>query len=138
MSEFTDILTHARRLNAATKDLSVSELKEIVTKLENIMEQRKEEEAEQQRAEAAKLAEIERIRKEIQAAGLNPEDILGILPGRVPVKRSLRKREPKPAKYEYTMSNGERRTWTGQGRMPRPIQKAMNEGRHLESFLIKK
>ncbi|RUO24710.1 H-NS family nucleoid-associated regulatory protein [Aliidiomarina sanyensis] len=137
MSEFTDILTHARRLNAATKDLSVTELQEVMAKLENIIEQRKEEEAEQQRAEAAKLADIERIRKDIEAAGLNPEDILGA-PSRAPVKRSQRKRAPKPAKYEYTMSNGEKRTWTGQGRMPKPIQKALNQGKKLESFLIKK
>ncbi|WP_194755908.1 H-NS family histone-like protein [Aliidiomarina indica] len=136
MSEFTDILTHARRLNAATKDLSVAELQEVAVKLDNVIEQRKEEEAELKRAEAAKLADIERIRKDIQAAGLNPEDILGAS-GRAPVKRSQRKRAPKPPKYEYTMSNGERRTWTGQGRMPKPIQKALNQGKSLESFLIK-
>ncbi|TRW49499.1 H-NS histone family protein [Aliidiomarina halalkaliphila] len=136
MSEFTDILTHARRLNAATKSLSVSDLQEVAVKLENVIEQRKEEEAELKRAQAAKLADIERIRKEIQAAGLDPQDILGTTAS-TPKKRSLRKRAPKPAKYEYTMSNGERRTWTGQGRMPKPIQKAVNSGKSLESFLIK-
>ena len=33
MKEFTDILTHARRLNAATKTLTSVELEDVATKL---------------------------------------------------------------------------------------------------------
>ncbi|EGN76454.1 DNA-binding protein H-NS [Idiomarina sp. A28L] len=139
MSEFTDILTHARRLNAATKELTVAELNDVATKLANIIEQRKDEEAEQQRLLAAKQLEIERIRKQIADAGLNPEDFLGTDSGAGKTKsprKPYKARAPKPAKYKYTDAEGESKTWTGQGRTPKPIQEALNAGRSLNDFLI--
>lgn len=137
MSTFIDILTHARRLNAATKDLTVAELKEVADKLDGVIAKRKEDEAELMRIEQEKQIHIDRIRREMEAAGLDAGDILGhdaVAAGAKPV----RKRAPKPPKYEYTDENGERRTWTGQGRNPRPIQQAINAGGSKEDFLIKK
>ncbi|RUO38665.1 hypothetical protein CWE13_03185 [Aliidiomarina shirensis] len=139
MSEFTDILTHARRLNAATKELTVAELNDVAAKLANIIEQRKDDEAEQQRQQAAKQLEIERIRKQIADAGLNPEEVLGTEAGVSKGKskrKPYKKRAPKPAKYKYIDANGESKTWTGQGRTPKPIQEALNAGRSLNDFLI--
>jgi len=47
------------------------------------------------------------------------------------------KRAPRPANYRYTDENGEERTWTGQGRQPTPIRRAIEEqGKKLEDFLI--
>ncbi|HLV47799.1 MAG TPA: H-NS family nucleoid-associated regulatory protein [Aliidiomarina sp.] len=137
MSTFIDILTHARRLNAATKDLSVVELKEVADKLDGVIAQRMEDEAELMRIEQEKQVHIDRIRREMEAAGLDAGDILGhaaVNAGAKPV----RKRAPKPPKYEYTDEHGEHRTWTGQGRNPRPIQQAINAGGSKEDFLIKK
>lgn len=134
MSTFLDILTHVRRLNAATKELSVAELKEVASKLDGVIAQRKEDEAELRKIELEKQVHIDRIRREMEAAGLNPEDILGhAAVSAAPV----RKRAPKPPKYEYITEDGERRTWTGQGRNPRPIQQAINAGGSKEDFLIK-
>ena len=48
-----------------------------------------------------------------------------------------RKRAPKPPKYEFKDENGELKTWTGQGRMPKALQNALDNGRALEEFLIK-
>ncbi|MDV5393114.1 H-NS family nucleoid-associated regulatory protein [Shewanella xiamenensis] len=47
-----------------------------------------------------------------------------------------RERQPKPPKYAITV-DGEQVTWTGQGRMPKPIKAAIDNGASLESFLIK-
>lgn len=48
------------------------------------------------------------------------------------------KRAARPAKYSYVDENGETKTWTGQGRTPAVIKKAMEEqGKQLEDFLIK-
>jgi DNA-binding protein H-NS homolog len=53
------------------------------------------------------------------------------------VPSSIRKkREPRPAKYKYTDETGQERTWTGQGRTPRVIQKALDKGASLASFEI--
>ena len=48
----------------------------------------------------------------------------------------VKKREPRPAKYKYTDETGQERTWTGQGRTPRVIQKALDKGASLASFEI--
>ena len=45
------------------------------------------------------------------------------------------KRAPRPAKYRYT-EDGQEKTWTGQGRMPKAIAEAIEGGKALENFLI--
>ncbi|OEG04156.1 hypothetical protein BFG06_22165 [Aeromonas caviae] len=42
---------------------------------------------------------------------------------------------PRPAKYKYA-EDGQEKTWTGQGRMPKAIAEAVANGRALEEFLI--
>ncbi|MGF7447339.1 H-NS family nucleoid-associated regulatory protein, partial [Klebsiella michiganensis] len=44
--------------------------------------------------------------------------------------------QPRPAKYRFTDHTGAEKTWTGQGRMPKPLAKAVAEGKSLDSFLI--
>ena len=47
------------------------------------------------------------------------------------------KRAARPAKYSYVDENGETKTWTGQGRTPAVIKKAMDEqGKTLDDFLL--
>jgi len=50
-------------------------------------------------------------------------------------KASKGKRAPRPAKYRY-LDNGVEKTWTGQGRMPSVIAKAVAEGKSVEDFAI--
>lgn len=136
MSDFLSILTHERRLKANTKDLSVADLQDVKAKLERIITAREEEEAELRQEEEVKQARVAEIKKKMQEAGLNIEDLgLGGSSGSSS-KEPRRKRAPKPAKYEYT-DNGERKTWTGQGRTPKVIQQALDKGKSLNSFLIK-
>lgn len=50
-------------------------------------------------------------------------------------RASKGKRAPRPAKYRY-LDNGVEKTWTGQGRMPSAIAKAVAEGKSVEDFAI--
>lgn len=134
MKDFINILTHARRLNAATKSLTASELKDVAEKLEGVIEKRTQEEIEELKEQQKKRAQIEEIRKKMEEAGLSAEDLLESSPT---AAKPRKKRTPLPPKYEYTDENGERQTWTGQGRAPKPIQKALNSGGSKEQFLIK-
>lgn len=138
MSDFLNILTHERRLRANTKELSVSELEDVKAKLTRVIAAREEEEAELRKAEADKQARVEAIRKQMADAGLNVEDLAPELAaaGGKPKQASARKRAAKPAKYQYD-ANGEKKTWTGQGRTPKVIQKALDQGKSLKEFLIK-
>ena len=70
------------------------------------------------------------------ADGIDPNELLNSLAA---VKSGTKaKRAQRPAKYSYVDENGETKTWTGQGRTPAVIKKAMDEqGKSLDDFLIK-
>ncbi|WP_249555161.1 H-NS family nucleoid-associated regulatory protein [Shewanella sp. 8A] len=130
MSEFLEILTHGRRFKAAVKDLSVEELRDLAAKLDKILVERESMEAEEQQAIAARNAKIEEIRQQMEAVGLSIDDL-----GGVAVKASIKKRAPRPAKYQIEV-DGEVIQWTGQGRMPTVFKNEVNKGRSMDDFLI--
>jgi DNA-binding protein H-NS len=69
------------------------------------------------------------------ADGIDPNELLSTLAAvKAPGKA---KRAARPAKYKYTDENGEAKTWTGQGRTPAVIKKAIEEqGKQLDDFLL--
>lgn len=134
MSEFISILTHGRRLKAAVKELSVSELEEVQEKLSKVIADRAEEEAQQLQQEAEKRRKIEELRKAMDAAGIDASELVG---SSVSAPKTRRKRAPKPPKYAINDANGNRITWTGQGRMPNALKQALERGDKIEKFLIK-
>lgn len=137
MQEFSKILNHLRRLKANTKDMSSDELSEARDKLDQVIQERREEERKAEEELKAKRVEIERIRREMEAAGVDISDLAPELQEVVPNKKTGRKRAPLPAKYEYWV-NGERHTWTGQGRMPKAMREAIEAGsKTKDDFLIK-
>lgn len=138
MSDFINILRHERRLKAALKELDLNELESVKEKFDSVISQRREEEAEKLRQQEAKQKKIEEFKSAMAEAGIELSDILEQELGGEPiVKTTRKKRAPKPPKYEYTDENGEKQTWTGQGRMPKAMKTAIDNGKPLESFLIK-
>ncbi|GAB3291713.1 H-NS histone family protein [Pseudidiomarina andamanensis] len=133
MSEFLKILNHGRRLKAAVKELSVTELEEVREKLNKVIEERKEEEAELKKLEVEKQRKIEEVKRFIDEAGIDLAELVGEPSVTAKVKT---KRTPKPPKYEITDNDGNRVTWTGQGRMPKALKAAVDSGKSLEDFLI--
>lgn len=139
MSEFISILTHARRLKAAVEVLTLEQLQEVSAKLVKIIDDRIADEEDGRRAEAEKLAKIEKYKEMLAADGLSVAEILGVIGNVAPASNKGgkgNKRAPRPAKYEYYV-NGERGTWTGQGRMPNALKVKVEHGEPLENFLIK-
>ena len=69
------------------------------------------------------------------ADGIDPNELLSTMAA---VKAGTKtKRAARPAKYSYVNENGETKTWTGQGRTPAVIKKAMDEqGKTLDDFLL--
>lgn len=55
----------------------------------------------------------------------------------VNLHKSKTKEKAKP-KYAYTDENGIKKTWSGQGRMPKHIKESIESGKPLEDFLIDK
>ncbi len=129
MSDFLEILTHGRRFKAAVKELSVEELQDLATKLDNIIVEREELAELESKANAERNEKIDAIRKQMEEIGLSVDDLGD-------VKSAPKKRAPRPAKYEITVDD-ELIQWTGQGRMPTVFKNEVDKGRSLEEFLIK-
>lgn len=130
MEDFVQIVGHARRFKKATKSLSIDELVEVKAKLEKIIEDRIASEAEENKKNAEKIEKIKKIREMLAEEGIEPDELVL----EAPVKKG--KRAPRPPKYAITDANGNRVTWTGQGRMPNIFKERVERGESIDNFLI--
>nr|MBO8919303.1 H-NS histone family protein [Proteus mirabilis] len=77
---------------------------------------------------------LQKYRELLIADGIDPTDLLEAAGAS---KTGRAKRAARPAKYSCVDDNGETKTWTGQGRTPAVIKRAIEEeGKSLEDFLI--
>lgn len=130
MSDVIKALLNARSLKAASKELTLEQLEESLAKFTKIVEERKAEEEAVRAANEEKNRELEEIKQLLKEKGIDPAELLS------PAASETKKREPRPAKYQYQDEQGEWRQWTGQGRKPKPIQQALDAGKSLDDFLI--
>lgn len=135
MSEALKILNNIRTLRAQARECTLETLEEMLEKLEVVVNERREEES----AAAAEVEErtrkLQQYREMLIADGIDPNELLNSMAAAKSGTKA--KRAARPAKYSYD-ENGETKTWTGQGRTPAVIKKAMEEqGKQLEDFLIK-
>lgn len=131
MNEFTAILCHARRFKGSVKELSIEQLEEVKLKLDKIIKDRTLELEEFRKGEAEHLEKIKRIQEMMAAEGIDPSE----LQASATVKTT--KKAPRQPKYEIKNAEGERITWTGQGRMPNLFKARVEQGEEMETFLIK-
>ena len=129
MNELTKGLTNLRSLRAAVRDLTLEQAESSLLKLQTAIEEKRAQAAEIEQAEQERRARIAKYKELIKQEELTA--IIGAAPSSI-----RKKREPRPAKYKYTDETGQERTWTGQGRTPRVIQKALDKGVSLASFEI--
>lgn len=134
MSEITKTLLNIRSLRAFSRDLTLEQLEEALDKLTIVVEERRESEQQEQAALAEQEAKLAAIAEQIASEGIDIQALMSALAGETKSK-AKGKRAPRPAKYKY-MDNGVEKTWTGQGRTPSTIQKALDEGKSLEQFEI--
>ncbi|QUM80470.1 H-NS histone family protein [Moritella sp. 5] len=133
MNDFIKVFLNARSLRAVTKELSVVQLEDVLIKFTKIVEDRKESEAAELEKQQEKQAMMNDILLQLKENGISPEELMNLTDSTI--EKTKTKRGPRPAKYSYDL-NGETKTWTGQGRMPLPLQEVMNEKGSIEEFLI--
>ena len=134
MSEALKILNNIRTLRAQARECTLETLEEMLEKLEVVVNERREEES----AAAAEIEErtrkLQQYREMLIADGIDPNELLNSLAA---VKSGTKaKRAARPAKYSYVDENGETKTWTGQGRMPKAIADQIAQGLELKDFEI--
>ena len=133
MSSMLKNLNNIRSLRVMARELSVEVLDDMLEKLRVVTKERRDEEELLQRQRAEQQEKINTLLALMQADGINPEELLSMTPA---TAGSVKKRQPRPAKYRFTDLNGETKTWTGQGRTPKPIAQALAAGKSLDDFLI--
>ena len=133
MSDMLQKLNNIRSLRAMAREFSTDVLEEMLEKFRIVTEEKREEEASQRENMAEKREKINSLLEQMQADGISPADLIG---NSGQVKGGSKKRAARPAKYRFTDENGEEKTWTGQGRMPKPVAQALENGKTLEDFLI--
>ncbi|QFI37214.1 H-NS histone family protein [Moritella marina ATCC 15381] len=135
MNDFIKVFLNARSLRAATKELSVEQLEDVLIKFTAIVNDRKEAEAADLEKQQEKQAKMNEILLQLKENGISPEELMGLTDTTSEKTKTKTKRGPRPAKYAYDL-NGDAKTWTGQGRMPLPLQEVMNAKGTIEEFLI--
>ncbi|HII3713839.1 TPA: H-NS family nucleoid-associated regulatory protein [Pasteurella multocida] len=129
MSDLLKMLTNVRSLRVLARETSLEQLEIALEKFSLVVEEKREAEA-----KAERQARIAKLKESLIQEGITAQE-LAILLGQES-QSQRKKREPRPAKYKYIDENGEERTWTGQGRTPKVIQKALDAGNSLSSFEI--
>lgn len=135
MSEALKILNNIRTLRAQARECSLETLEEMLEKLEVVVNERRDEESQAQAEVEERTRKLQQYREMLIADGIDPNELLSSLASsKAPGKA---KRAARPAKYQYIDENGETKTWTGQGRTPAVIKKAIEEqGKQLDDFLL--
>lgn len=134
MNEFLKVLLNIRSLRATCRELTLEQLEEGLEKLTAIVTERQQDESAERQARAEHQRKITEYAEMLKAAGIDLAELVGSVTIDAP-KAGKGKRAPRPAKYRY-LDNGVEKTWTGQGRMPSAIAKAVAEGKSVEDFAI--
>lgn len=134
MSELLKTLNNIRSLRVLARESTLQQLEAALEKFQQVVDAKRAEEEEALRQETARQERIAKLKESLKQEGITAEELAEILAQNPTSQR--KKRQPRPAKYKYVDENGEVKTWTGQGRTPRPIQSALNEGKSLSSFEI--
>ncbi|MDD0824940.1 H-NS family nucleoid-associated regulatory protein [Mannheimia sp. AT1] len=130
-------LFNIRSLRAFSKDLTLEQLESISEKLAIIITEKQEEIKKQELEQAKQLENLNKYKEMLKQDGITIDELAELLANKVIKARKARKPvAPRPAKYKFVDENGNEKTWTGQGRTPKALQKLLNEGKKLEDFEI--
>lgn len=127
-------LNNIRTLRAMARELSLDVLEEMLEKVRVVAEEKRSELAELEQQRAEQQGKINALLELMKADGISPSDLLG----------SDMAQAGKPAKnvnrvkrnIALLISTVKEKTWTGQGRTPKPIANALANGKSLDDFLI--
>ena len=132
MTEVLKVLTNIRSLRVLAKNESLELLESILEKLQLVISEKREELLKIQQEEKERQERIAEYKDLLKKEGITVDELAEILGAEVPRK----KREARPAKYQYVDENGVTKTWTGQGRTPKAIQIKLDKGQSLSDFEI--
>ena len=132
MTDVLKVLNNIRSLRVIARELPLEQLEGILEKVQLVVAEKKEELLKVQQEENERQERIAKYKELVKQEGITADELAKILGSDVVRK----KRESRPAKYQYVDENGVVKTWTGQGRTPKAIQVQLDKGKSLSSFEI--
>ena len=136
MNDFLKTLMNIRSLRAVLRELSYEQLVEAKDKFDEIYAEREQQESKLREESAERLQKLAEFTELLKQAGIDPSELVGTAaPAKADGSANKAKRASRPAKYKY-IEDGQEKTWTGQGRMPKAIAEAVAAGKALDDFLI--
>lgn len=132
MTDVLKVLNNIRSLRVIARELPLEQLEGILEKVQLVVAEKKEELLKVQQEENERQERIAKYKELLKQEGITADELAEILGSDVVRK----KRESRPAKYQYVDENGGAKTWTGQGRTPKAIQMQLDKGKSLSSFEI--
>lgn len=135
MSDLLKTLNNIRTIRAQARELSPESLEEIIEKLLVVAGERRDEEKEKEEATREHREKLQKLRTMLAEQGVDPYELID--EDSPKVRKTQKPRETRPAKYKFTDTNGDEKTWSGQGRTPTGLKVHLDAGRQLEEFLIK-
>lgn len=114
--------------------LTFDEISKVKSNMERIYEEKKDEDELEKQLLEEKNQKLDELCEKILADGYDLDVVMDFVSRQK--KKMKMKRKPRPEKYEYYNEEGERQTWTGQGRMPKLIKLQVDNGKDLNDFLI--
>ncbi|CAK6500235.1 DNA-binding protein H-NS (plasmid) [Pantoea sp. Nvir] len=133
MSDALKALNNLRTLRVQAREIELDVLNEMLEKFSVVVAERREEVNAEQAAQKEKAEKLALYKEMLMKDGIDISDLADLAQNESKPKA---KRAPRPAKYKFTDENGETKFWTGQGRTPSPIKKALDAGGSLDEFLI--
>lgn len=135
MSEVLKTLNNIRSLRVLAREISLDQLEAMAEKLAIVIEEKRESVKAEELEKAKRLEGLNKYKELLEKDGISAEELVLLLGA----SGESKKREPRsvrPAKYKYINEQGVEKTWTGQGRTPFAIQKALDAGKSLQDFEI--
>ena len=129
MSTAIKLLLNLRALSR--ESIPLDQLQKALENLSQVVNERIAEDAQEKSTSKEREEKLEIYRQMLLSDGLSIEDLLSIQEKAPKKPRAIR-----PAKYKYIDDNQYEKTWTGQGRIPKILKIAVDNGANLDDFLI--
>ena len=129
MSTAIKLLLNLRALSR--ESIPLDQLQKALKNLSQVVNERIAEDAQEKSTSKEREEKLEIYRQMLLSDGLSIEDLLSIQEKAPKKPRAIR-----PAKYKYIDDNQYEKTWTGQGRIPKILKTAVDNGANLDDFLI--
>lgn len=130
-------LTNLRSVRSITSGMTLEQLEKAVANMTKVFEEQQSSVEAEKKAQQERQARLDAIIAQMKEDGITEEELAAYMTKAETKQPKARKMYAKrPAKYEYVDRKGEVKTWTGQGRTPSVIAKALENGKSLADFEI--